>query len=889
MNIELYIANRLCDLGESDLSIRLRRQFINPAELNTKDAQKSYSISLPSTPNNDAIFSYKNVEETDGKFTIYPDARLYVNGILVMEGKFRLSEITHNSYKGNLGVPALLTAKDIFGERKMNNNGDWSIDFLGEKSLTNCNTKPKDGEPKPCIFPLVLYRIPPSGRNGTITGYEEYKLEDFPPSVNCLKMLEHLFKSLDYNLAGSAFNDKRLKNLYVSYRNPNDFEMPYKVSQLGLSGSWTNCKSRRPELRAECKNYEAHGNIKNSFVVCNLFDSDLLNVEKPIRNPDNKSITIKDNNKVMFTVPRSGLYKITLNAKVSLLPGNQSNRIPVNNKGYIIIPTRHQYVNESGIPTGAVYFRCFYNTACELKLMRTGEGEDLSLSSIDMDASFSRNNEASKGSYPQSGKVLFIDPKQNKNLLCGFSWGRVVSDNENYQRSDSYYVINDYKNDAWRNNQYCHPMAIKHGQSWDDKEVNAADESQSVVYSPGYVNSSGNPVDKYVIDLKNSKTNTNLIFSSDRDEKPMTVPFEGTGLVEQIVYLKEGERLHLVAAQDRAENEDWIWQKIDFDINLEYFSKEEGWITENMNGETNSSNPEALNMDWLEPGIQMDGQLNLSDFLPTEVKIDDWINNFCKAFNLELIHRGDKNFELNLKKNTLDKNTSIVLNLDKKASVVQAANSSLGLPRVYKLGFTNDTDEQGYAEGLKKDSKGSITEEQTGGGTFYTGNNDAGEIEQKSNFSYCWYKKISYNGETYDVPVITDSEVWDNRTNFSEAVNKRFYQKAQRFWYATGKTINVLINKESADMAIVSNTYQGDRPLTLDYEDKPNSIMRQYFMLLDNNKSYTTVECFLTPEEYDLLDRCYVKFNGDLYLVAEADGYDPMGESKTKLKLLKKD
>ena len=53
-NTELYINKRLCDISDS-ISIRLNRQLINPAELNTKDAQYSYSITLPATGNNNDI------------------------------------------------------------------------------------------------------------------------------------------------------------------------------------------------------------------------------------------------------------------------------------------------------------------------------------------------------------------------------------------------------------------------------------------------------------------------------------------------------------------------------------------------------------------------------------------------------------------------------------------------------------------------------------------------------------------------------------------------------------------------------------------------------------------------------------------------------------------
>ena len=87
MNIELYIGDRLCDIGNPEnLGIYLKRVFIKPSELSMKDAQKSYEISLPATPSNNEIFNYANVEEVQGKFKVYDNARLYIDGVLILFG-----------------------------------------------------------------------------------------------------------------------------------------------------------------------------------------------------------------------------------------------------------------------------------------------------------------------------------------------------------------------------------------------------------------------------------------------------------------------------------------------------------------------------------------------------------------------------------------------------------------------------------------------------------------------------------------------------------------------------------------------------------------------------------------------------------------------------------
>lgn len=104
-NIELYINGALCDTGKN-LGVRLRLQLITPAELNTKNSQASYSITLPPTKTNEKIFHYASVE-TKGKFTRIYEAELIINSLRVFQGNFRISEIGKDGYKGNLLVPTL--------------------------------------------------------------------------------------------------------------------------------------------------------------------------------------------------------------------------------------------------------------------------------------------------------------------------------------------------------------------------------------------------------------------------------------------------------------------------------------------------------------------------------------------------------------------------------------------------------------------------------------------------------------------------------------------------------------------------------------------------------------------------------------------------------------
>lgn len=620
-----------------------------------------------------------------------------------------------------------------------------------------------------------------------------------------------------------------------------------------------------------------------------MFQSDNLEI---IRRLDKSHILKVSGNKLTYEVPMDGFYKVKLdNVKIELKqPYLRRIAHDLNNTQFYYVSCAQN--NRS---------RSFNNTSVELKLVRTKD-EMFNLSTATMDNSFYRNNQnqaivhkfatnstdpnyykknqheiqdiegstcidSQCYSFPIGNSTNFIDIKQNPSLLCGLAWGKPSKNNyeeeqvettEDYSRSNR--TILEYRNYQHRDEQWCNPIAIKHGKSWDSSNLDtilAVTENKL-----GYTNG------MHKINLDNGKASAIM---QDR--------YKGEGTISQIIWLNAGEKITLINCADIANQRDSIHQEIEFTLEIELFSPNKEWLTDKINAETGSSKEP---IDFNSPIQFKTDSIDLMKFQPSEIKIDDWVSNFCKAFNLELLHTGKDEFELNIKnQNSLNRISSRIIDLDKKANVWQASNENMSLPSSYDLGFTINTSEQGYSKSFKENNI------EDGGGKFSTGSNEPKTIKQTSNFSYCWYETLPKTNK--QVPNLTEKEVWEPGKSEKEANSKKYFNSAQRFWYPTKKTQQVMLyGNTPVDLALVSNTYKGDKTLELNYEDKPNSIMRNYFMLLTNERNYTSVECFLSPEEYADLGNSYIKFNGDLYIVAEADGYDPMGKSKTKLKLIKK-
>lgn len=1028
MKIELYIDRQLCDISDPEkFSVYLKRQLYNPAELNTKDAQASYTITLPASTTNNRIFGFANVEEVRGKFERLYDAELIVNGIRIFEGKFKLSEIDSFSYKGNLGIPAPKTVKDIFGDRNMNELEEWTLATTGLKDpQTGEELKGLDyisyynkQENPDCIFPFALYGLMPrlldietdadKNINNETTPeekkyIEEYQqkyktiidqsvrfgLADFPASINCLRMLEVIFSNAGYKLTGSAFSDERLKKLYVSYKNPNDYVQEWNwgdLAKMRIDASWATHKATEKkqfdELEKQIiKSEDDYGH----YYAVNLFNSNNLNIKEISDGGTNiiyKQVSDKytvnnkeekyTRNNLNLMIPKSGYYKVKLRCNnfelaARFTQGEWGTTVPRTNIRFKDPVSNIMFTSVFQDPDPIfldLYNNAFERKRYELQLLRDyGEG-DFRLSNIVGLYNRPQFAQTEKGDedqypkyYPVPGGPMVVDPCINQNFICGLRWGQsYIGKDQNYYED---------KNDP--NGNY---MFIANGFSWDKsfsqkKKILCAydssiyNESNSRRTDGNYLyfgfaddetqeNAKPSYNENRYTKVRYAHFNENPDFSIDEDGKPLNrnyvrrlpeesraVHYKGDGYVECVVWLEKGESLTVALVGDMGDTTSIssglgklslrvkrheaavLIDNLNFTLEVEPFRTDIEWCNFDSQGNYNplkilswndDKDPQDPNKN--HPYAFRKGNINLTEFLPSGQKMNDWLEHFCKAFNLSLIQKEDGNFELNARQTVIINSTSRLIDLDKRAHKVNRSNTPLGLPRKYKLGFTINTDEQGYRESMEDEKN--INSGNTGGGEYPTGSFETDDIQQTSNFSYCWYKQL-YKPEEKEgkkkivpavqVPVISDQEVWklEGKGDYKDMMSKTYFDKAQRFWYRSGQYYTLRLgsdfkkNEENpvpdlkgkeVQIALTSN-HLGENTVILDYEDKPGSIMRNFFFLLHNINHYTEIECFLTPEEYKDIDSCLVKFNGDLYNVMAVDGYDPACRKPAKVKLIPK-
>ena len=952
-NIELYINKKLCDIQSPDrLGVRLNRVLINPSELNTKDAQYSYSITIPSTPANDAIFGYANVEEVKNKFNHIYTAQLYVDSIRIFDGQFKISQIdSDGSYKGNLVVPVKKTIKDIFGDKKMTEiEGEWKLDLSDPQNegrplaMVDMLNKYNADKGRPaCIFPLVLYgllpKVPKDGE-GNYSGkthwdkYVRLGIQDFPPSINCLEAIKNIFnyyKDVEgnkYHIGGSAFDDARLANLYMSYQNQTNYQQEWNWGHLGkfrIKGSWTNFK--KDENNTKTFEHYFHRNDDggrwNHFYTANLFGSSMIDIEyikdggTNIFESSTKVAKFKEDRKnIHITIPQSGLYKIQLQVDLKV----RSDPFTESDNGYKYIGGNNPF----NTPYEEVKRNDFTNSRYEVKLLRDfGEGS-FDIDDLKFDATLYRdnlpqNNDSKMTRYfPVPGGcnegvfdgncIQMIDPLQNMKLVSGFRWGEYGKSKITNGEVKPYYYDKELAPNPLEEDldtpfeyRYNRIMAIKHGWSWDNK-FSQKNKIYSAIHSPGYKKIQGTDPDKESESVEaDSLTNLFNVIVKDAPNRIENIDsMTGKGKLNQIVWLDKGEHLTLVSVTSSGHskgNEGWMVHDIDFTLDVEPFRTNPEWITVNNKGTG------TVPMNWNDSSDFKKDYINLFKFLPSEQKIDEWLDNFCKAFNLQLTQPEDGKFELNVKQSKHAVSIPSLIDLDNKASIARRTNEPLGLPSEFKLGFKINEEEEGYvkADAGNKD----------GGGSFFTGNLDGQVVPQTSNFSYNWFKKITKDivtgrdGEGEDImgtielelPVITNKEIWnEDGEDYAQMVKKLYTNYSQRFWYKSDELYNVGIiwnnHDEQRDLLLphLQSGVSRENILTLDYYNNPNSILTTYFNIIATDDSnYTYVECYLSPDEYEQMDGSkLVKLNGDLYYIAAIEGYDPMGKNSAKLKLIRK-
>lgn len=295
-------------------------------------------------------------------------------------------------------------------------------------------------------------------------------------------------------------------------------------------------------------------------------------------------------------------------------------------------------------------------------------------------------------------------------------------------------------------------------------------------------------------------------------------------------------------------------------------------------------------------------KLNLGNFLHSKEKMADFINNFIKTFNLQYNQVG-KNVFIN--KNKLDMVTvRSEVDIDDRVITSEGNAERIDYPGSMQIKWAIAEDEAGAYRSID-------TVEHQGANNWKdyidrgsekvqmdtTSESKVDSVESK--FSYCWYQDFTYydhdretgndNGHTatFTLPLIAKDE--DFIIQSDDSMSKDGLSLKQRLWFRDQHTQETLEmwNGTEAVVTIPTPEYNG---CVMNFNNTKGSLLDRYYNITPRTDSnYLIVECYLSPTEYLMLKNgAFTKFDDDLYLVSEIQGYDPSGSNKTELHLVKK-
>lgn len=896
--IAVFVNGEALDLYER-FSIRLNRKIIDVNELSAKDAQFSFSVSFPNTARNSRIFGHADIEEATRRFKGELMADVIAEGVNVFSGKLRLTGASARAFSGNLYVPGIKGISEIFFDKTFADMPPLYVPF-GDfvDSVNGYNT----ARETPVIFPYVLYGLLP--KTPINSGSKEYSnrnfwdntvklgMSDFPPSVNPISIIKHLFESAGLHVSGTALTDKRILSLYQSYKNKPEYVQPWNygkhamVQARGVWNGWFNQKNGQPFLEKGI--FQGADDTGNVYAI-NLFDSTNSKVEI-VADPGGNAILreVQDARGDMYTnvqimAPATGFYKISFGASLHVFDWD-AQRITDPATGIQHIGGTTQ--NASNDYTQNIY---------EIRLSRDRKTGDFGLESPKMNGSYYYDNYPQNEVYDQyntpkyipkiggNGQLNLVDQQQDEKIILGFSFG----DNVDYAPPGS----TKYKNPLDDGSLLASVLSAKPGAGWG----NSTNQNLLAVSAPGHMkydkvdSTAGGPdpvlgwkdSERYKIELNNSPG-----WYAHRGRYDGVTGLDNKwyaqGNASAVVWLEAGETLavSVVASEGRYRQNGMHStyglnaMEMVFSLSMEAFRKDAEWLKVDLAGNGTGA------MDWTDGKNFDEDRINLIGFMDQEARVDEYILNFCKAFNLSLYATDTNSFRLDIKQTRKD---AVMSWLDLENFTKEKENEVIVLPKAYNVGFTVNRDEEGF-----------VRTGEDGGGQYDTGTAEGQVIESKNYFSYTWFKELTRTqlGGSYkiSVPIISAADIWDPSVPYSEGLRKRGTGFPYRFWLRDGLLTDggayFIFSGRNIKPAKVSTVKNG---FEISYKENKGTILKTFFTLLLNTSAcYTTLTGRLEAIKYAAMDGVITaKWNGDLYTIAEITGYDPTGRNRTEIKLIK--
>ena len=922
-----------------DVSVRLNRVLFNPARLRYDDKEYSFSFDIPATPYNNNILGFGNALPSLNKFSRKLDCVIRANEVECFRGNLVIDSYdgSKDSYSCNAVRLDNVSLDTIFSSMTLN-QVEWSMPYSGADSINIYNSGDTG-----VFFPFVSYGVfikKPIFSDEVANDYTDRTIIDatnkfyystFYPSCNALELARKLFEKKGYDLVGTAFDDPILSNIYLSCH-LEDGQIPvYNLAQpelgtVDMDITWTSQGNEGLEqslsypyfrvYNRESINHSGgrrpvgYGTNEEFFNWDTITRYNILGAS----NLNAKSY-LYDAGEEVIVIPADGAYRIELEYDIQVSGTTTANTIAVEEKYFSGTSNNVDDIGES-VSTVAVDIR--ESCPIEIQLVRNCQNNQNNIELIKGKKNKAYNGGLSSTSYREwlscypheylggainptvglstslasatvSNDVQYgtgVQAVQGRRPNGGGTTSSTGSGTVSGHRrpttfKDTGYVYRDGEIMAYDTNVspyfICGASSlsdgvnavIRSGRSWYPGQASKVD---SFYKNDGYIYIAGTS--------SGSSIEQTSYASNDYIGAPNSwVSVQGNrmrGKVVCAVWLNKDDILTLEMVHRAYSND------------AEYVSSFNGSLK--IDAFTPNTRKKAIY-----DGIgyssesQFDRDLNIGNFLASDVEAKEYIEGLMNAFNLRLTIDGNT-----ASLDTMDNASNdgaLCVDIDDRAFWKDAVSERIDYPRTMAVKYQCDTDEYGYWETVPQEyvNENDWAEHGDKGydvvdlDTVFSTTDDSVNLP----FSFCWYVDFMRGNSVLRLPCISKYEYMAEGADYDEAMLNDGYGQAYRFWYRRPvQTSNpiYLTNGDAVYLAIPGDIMDG---YDLSYHNRDKTLLKRYFSVpADISRDKCKINAYLTQSEYDILsDGGKVRFDDNIYKVIELQGYDPDNNNTTELSL----
>lgn len=919
-NIQLCVNGEIVDISDvGGLNIRFNSVLANPTSISSTNGEYSFSFTLPKTPKNQRIFGYANILSKPNKFSHSFNATFEVDGLLIFSGNLLINKINKEGYSCNLYLNKQNTVESIFGEMMMNEL-DWKVDYNGATTINEMGGDIdllKYGY-RDYTFPLISYGCFQKMSSGD-TFTSKYVIDDSTkiyqenlyPSFNLLGLVRKLFEQKGYDVQGDVFDDDTLGHIFTSTKLADKQNPTYNygtdMGKCTVTFDFSN------------KVYDDEGNESLVQPVQVALDRALY----PTKNTTDdityynweynniydlfvgKNANVSADNKLLFRENRlvaleSGWYKIGMSIQYgidSFSENTKFNRkLKFNGKEYTItsndndwtfreFPVEFQLVKNSNDnldvrmitpdATQSLTNFAYLNGALTVVANTRNDPSEVIAYPHEANRSYIMQHNQRNLYMPKNGNTLMYDPSVNPNFVMGCA----------------------------TSGEYTLTSVIKNGKSW-NKEC--TDEGKGRYISNDYNSAIVNHNRIYVIGTTDKRTNTlpNGTMNLVRNEVGSNRDFTASCNMTAIVYLEKNDFLQLKMLQRR-----WINADEDVESNDTYQTDAivqcGGIVTFEMFAPYDKLSVNDDYMNWNNESL-FDKQLNLGNFLPSDEKVSDFINNFLTEFNLSY---SENDNIVTLNKQVIDYERKPSINLSDRLHEDEIEIEKIDFPKELSVKYTINEEERGVYLTANENATDAQMQQSNwkdfadkGYDIVQIDSNGTKDSNISTKTSYCWYDnfRITQDGQNKQIkmPIIAKDEWLIDNHKMEESMKYDGYNLPRRYFFPQSTTSSyVYLNgdkNQKVYITTVSDIYSNENgeitEMSYKYNSNNETLLTRYFnVFVDTSSNYINFEVYLTTQEYlQLKNGANIVINSDVYIPIEIEGYDPSGKNKTQIKAMRK-